>query len=218
MRAYRLLAVASALLLPSTGSAEDLVGRATVIDGDTIEIHGQRVRLEGIDAPESNQRCRDRQAGTDVRCGQQASIWLADLIGTSTVSCADAGRDRYGRVLAHCTVNGKDIGAAMVEAGWALAFVRYSREYEPQEAKARDAKRGIWKCEFAEPWKWRGGTELVTPPQPISGMLVGPLPRAWAIGARGSRQKQKFAATMTNARIGAGSGQTPAANWFAQQV
>lgn len=155
--AVHLLAFFAASLAGSAAFADNLVGRATVIDGDTVEIHGQRVRLEGIDAPESSQTCRDREAGADVRCGQRASLWLADLIGTSPVSCTDAGKDRYGRMLAHCAVGGRDIGAAMVDAGWALAFVRYSREYEPQEAKARDAMAGLWQWEFVPPWAWRRG-------------------------------------------------------------
>lgn len=137
--------------------AEDLSGRATVIDGDTIEIHGQRIRLEGIDAPESRQTCRDRTSGDEIRCGQKAALWLAELIGQRTVSCVEAGRDRYARMLAHCEVAGHDIGAAMVEAGWALSYVRYSREYEAQEATASDAGKGIWQWDFTAPWEWRRG-------------------------------------------------------------
>lgn len=138
-------------------SAEPLMGRASVIDGDTIEIHGERIRLEGIDAPESRQTCTDRESGDQIRCGQRSALWLADMIGEKPVSCTESGRDRYKRVLAHCTVSGQDIGAAMVKAGWALAFVQYSREYEAQEAKARDAKAGIWQWEFVAPWDWRQG-------------------------------------------------------------
>ena len=137
--------------------ADDLIGRASVIDGDTIEIHGQRIRLEGIDAPESRQTCRDRSSGDEIRCGQKAALWLSEMIGPQTVSCVEAGRDRYARMLAHCEVAGHDIGAAMVEAGWALSYVRYSREYEAQEATARDAGKGIWQWDFTAPWEWRRG-------------------------------------------------------------
>jgi len=137
--------------------AGDLSGRASVIDGDTIEIHGQRIRLEGIDAPESRQTCRDRMSGDEIRCGQKAAFGLSEMIGAQTVSCVEAGRDRYARMLAHCEVAGHDIGAAMVEAGWALAYVRYSREYEAQEAMARDAGKGIWQWDFTAPWEWRRG-------------------------------------------------------------
>jgi endonuclease YncB( thermonuclease family) len=66
-------------LSPSLANAQDLVGRASVIDGDTIEIHGQRIRLHGIDAPESRQLCEKN--GQEYRCGQQASLALADMVG-----------------------------------------------------------------------------------------------------------------------------------------
>ncbi|OYW61974.1 MAG: hypothetical protein B7Z30_00560 [Rhizobiales bacterium 12-68-15] len=138
-------------------AAEPVVGRATVIDGDTLEIHGERIRIDGIDAPESRQTCHDRATEEDVRCGQHAALWLSDLIGAQTVTCQEAGRDRYKRMLAHCEVAGQDVGAAMVEAGWALAYVRYSREYEAQEERARNAKAGIWQWKFVAPWDWRRG-------------------------------------------------------------
>lgn len=148
--------VAFGLGMPgSLAVAQPLMGRASVIDGDTIEIHGERIRLEGIDAPESRQTCTDRETGDQIRCGQRSALWLADLIGVSNVTCVESGRDRYKRLLARCSVSGQDIGAAMVSAGWALAFVRYSREYEAREAKARDAKAGIWQWEFVPPWDWR---------------------------------------------------------------
>ena len=58
---------------------ENIVGIASVIDGDTIEIHGRRIRLFGIDAPESQQFCF-RPNGEPWRCGQAASFVLADRI------------------------------------------------------------------------------------------------------------------------------------------
>jgi endonuclease YncB( thermonuclease family) len=96
--------VALPLALAAIGPAstqEGLVGVASVIDGDTIEIHGQRNRLFGFDAPESSQLCV-RPTGERWRCGQQASFALADLIGRSTVGCQPRDRDRYGRIVAVC--------------------------------------------------------------------------------------------------------------------
>lgn len=136
-------------------SGEPLAGRASVIDGDTIEIHGARIRLEGIDAPESRQTCMSKETGQVVRCGQKAAFFLADLLAEHTVTCTEAGKDRYGRMLAHCAVEGQDVGASMVRAGWALAFVRYSREYLSQEEEARAASAGMWASEFLAPWDWR---------------------------------------------------------------
>ncbi|MFG1211046.1 thermonuclease family protein [Xanthobacter flavus] len=145
------------LLAFAAFSGEPLAGRASVIDGDTIEIHGTRIRLEGIDAPESRQTCTSKETGEVVRCGQRSAFFLADLLAEHAVTCTEAGKDRYGRTLAHCAVEGQDVGASMVRAGWALAFVRYSREYLPQEEEARSAAAGMWSMEFVAPWDWRKG-------------------------------------------------------------
>ncbi|BBF92142.1 thermonuclease family protein [Blastochloris tepida] len=143
------------LVLVSPAAAEPILGRASVIDGDTIEIHGGRIRLSGIDAPESSQHCRNRSTGAPILCGGQSAMKLADLIGPSVVACTPDGTDRYGRTLAHCSARGIDLGDAMVRSGWALSFIRYSHEYDSAEAEARAAKRGLWGTEFVEPWEWR---------------------------------------------------------------
>ncbi|WP_024278653.1 thermonuclease family protein [Xanthobacter sp. 126] len=156
----RAATLAAILCLAATAAnAEPLAGRASVIDGDTIEIHGIRIRLEGIDAPESRQTCTSKQSGEVVRCGQRAAFFLADLLAEHAVTCTEAGKDRYGRMLAHCAVEGQDVGASMVLAGWALAFVRYSREYLLQQEEARTASAGMWAMEFVAPWDWRKGAQ-----------------------------------------------------------
>jgi endonuclease YncB( thermonuclease family) len=138
---------------PVIESARGLVGRASVIDGDTIEIHGQRIRLAGIDAPESAQLCEAN--GRNYRCGQQASFALANFIASHTVACERTGTDRYRRVLARCTTNGTDINRWMVSQGWAIAYRRYSTEYTDSEEDARRSKLGIWAGSFTEPEQWR---------------------------------------------------------------
>jgi endonuclease YncB( thermonuclease family) len=146
--------LAASLVPPGTfASAADLAGRASVIDGDTIEIHGQRIRLFGVDAPEARQTCD--VDGKAYRCGQQAALALADHIGQRTVACEQTDTDRYSRVVAVCRVAGEDLGAWLVSQGWALAYVRYSREYVDEEITARAAKRGIWRGAFTPPWAWR---------------------------------------------------------------
>ena len=134
-------------------AAADVAGRASVIDGDTIDIHGERVRLFGIDAPEGRQLCT--VAGGPYRCGQQAALALADHIGQRTVRCEERTRDRYGRIVAVCYVGDEDIQAWLVEQGWALAFRRYSTDYVAEEDAARAAGRGIWRGTFDAPWEWR---------------------------------------------------------------
>ena len=140
--------------------AGPLVGVATVIDGDTLEIHGQRIRLHGIDAPESGQTCEDAQAGT-YRCGAKAALALADRLGRSPVTCTARDTDRYGRVVAVCRQgDGTDINRWMVEVGYALAYRRYSTDYVAAENVARAARIGFWQGAFVPPWDWRRGTRL----------------------------------------------------------
>ncbi len=145
--------ILACLILPA--SAEPLTGRASVIDGDTIEIHGTRARLAGIDAPESRQACRVKATGETIRCGQHAALWLADMIGARPVTCIPMGLDKYRRTLARCAVEGQDIGAAMVRAGWALPYLRHGKAYEADERTARKAKAGLWATRFQRPWEWR---------------------------------------------------------------
>ena len=134
--------------------ASDLAGRASVIDGDTLEIRGTRVRLIGIDAPESRQSCQDA-SGQPWRCGQRAALALADKIGSAPVTCEGDELDRYGRLLAVCQARGEDLGAWLVSEGLALAYRRYSEVYIGQEDAARAARRGVWAGIFVPPWDWR---------------------------------------------------------------
>ncbi len=143
-------------------SGEDglgLVGVASVIDADTIEIHGARIRLHGIDAPESRQLCLD-VAGSAFRCGQAAALALADRVGRGTIACEARGEDRYGRIIALCRQgtdprSGIDLGAWMVEEGLAYACRRYSEDYVTLEDAARSAGRGFWAGQFEPPWEQR---------------------------------------------------------------
>jgi endonuclease YncB( thermonuclease family) len=154
---YLLLFFAIALASPATAS--DFVGRASVIDADTVEVAGQRIRLHAIDAPESSQLCRT-QAGKDYRCGQVAALALADFIGARNVSCQHTDTDRYQRAIAICRLGGADINAWLVENGHALAYRQYGRDYVEHEDRARVAERGIWAGEFVPPWDWRRGVRL----------------------------------------------------------
>ena len=146
-------ALTIALCLLATPALADVAGVASVIDGDTLEVRGQRIRLHGIDAPESHQLCR--LDGKPWQCGKDAANALADKIARRPVTCEDLGRDRYQRIIARYTVAGEDTGAWMVRQGLALAYRRYSLDYVDQEAEAQAARRGIWAGEFVAPWEWR---------------------------------------------------------------
>lgn len=130
-------------------------GRAKIIDGDSLEVAGERIRLFGIDAPEARQQCRDAN-GQDYACGRDATRILTALIGGRPVSCQLVTHDQYARDVATCEANGADLGEAMVRAGYALDYARHSRgRYAAAERDARAAKRGIWQGEFEDPAEWR---------------------------------------------------------------
>ena len=131
-----------------------IIGSASVVDGDTIEIHGQRIRFHGIDAPESRQECT-RSDSTTWRCGQQAALALSDRIGRSIVRCDPRDRDRYGRIIAICFKGSEDLNRWMVASGWAVAYRKYSLDYVAVEERAHLAKAGIWSGTFEMPWNWR---------------------------------------------------------------
>ena len=153
----RLLPVAIAVVLGVVSSAiaaEPITGVASVIDGDTIEIHGERIRLDAIDAPESRQLCRQSD-GTPWRCGQKSALALSDILGRAIIRCEPRGHDRYRRVLAVCSKRGIHLHAWMVEQGWAVEFRKYGLDYVTQEDEARLNHRGIWAGTFDMPWDWR---------------------------------------------------------------
>lgn len=133
---------------------EILSGPVRVIDADTLDVDGTRVRLFGIDAVEKNQMCQDR-AGEDWPCGRQATEKLAASLDGQSVRCLVQDTDRYGRAVSVCEAGGKDINYWVVRNGWAVAYTRYSRDYEPAEAKARAEGNGIFAGSFIPPQEWR---------------------------------------------------------------
>ncbi len=149
--AIALAAVASASSWPKT----EFAGPATVVDGDTIDIDGLRVRLFGIDAPESDQACTD-DVGLRYPCGTLATMALSGEIGGKPVTCRKEDSDRYGRTVATCWVGDRDIGAAMVRRGWAVDYTHFSHgRYAVEETAARTARRGLWRGNFERPREWR---------------------------------------------------------------
>ena len=124
MRVPAFILLTTLLSLASYPVQADITGRASVIDGDTIEIRDQRIRLFGIDAPEGRQRCKLN--GKPWRCGQQSTFALAEFIGKAWVRCNERDRDRYKRIVAVCFLGNKNINAWMVRNGWAVDYRRYS--------------------------------------------------------------------------------------------
>jgi endonuclease YncB( thermonuclease family) len=142
------------LFMAKAACATDLSGVPRIVDGDTLVLAETHVRLEGIDAPETDQVCLDA-SGKRWTCGIAARDALAEHTGRREVSCADKGHDRYGRMLALCSIAGENLNAWMVSQGLALAYIHYSTEYVSQEAVARQQHRGMWSGAFIAPWDWR---------------------------------------------------------------
>ena len=151
MRPFRPLLAAVALTagLASPAGAETISGPARVVDGDTLAVAGRRIRLSGIDAPESRQTCiRD---GRRWACGQASTHALRRLIGNGRVRCEALGRDRRGRAVAVCFAAGRDLQRQLFRMGLALAYRRYSTHYVPDEDAARAEGLGLWSSSFVEP-------------------------------------------------------------------
>ena len=139
---------------PDETSSEALTGRASVIDGDTLELAGRRIRLWGVDAPESRQTCT--QAGVSWRCGQQAANALDAWLGARPVACVEIDKDQNGRSVSRCTVGGEDIGRWLVINGWAIEYADYSDgRYAAAQRQAERTHAGIHNSVFTEPAQWR---------------------------------------------------------------
>ena len=149
------------LLCLTSAEADTLTGKPYVTDGDTVKISGKRIRLEGIDAPERNQRCKDA-SGKSYDCGLVSTAALRTKIGRNSVTCEGTKRDLYGRFLGICYLNELDLNGWMVRNGYALSYTRYSRRYASAEQEARENGRGLWIGKFVAPWSWRRGERLTT--------------------------------------------------------
>jgi len=166
------------LVFLSTAAAQvpaTVTGIPTVTDGDTLQIRGVKIRLYGIDAPESSQTCT--RGGQTYGCGREAAFALADLVQNKTVTCTKKDVDRYGRLVGICTVGGTEINRWLVSQGWALPYLQYGGSiYSSAAGQAKAAGKGLYAGTFQNPWAYRqnpaappsNGTPRVTPAPAIS--------------------------------------------------
>jgi endonuclease YncB( thermonuclease family) len=170
------------LVTPSSPRAQgviQVIGSARVVDGDTIIVNAVRIRLEGIDAPESTQACskvigdpivaavnplpfsppnmlgKPERSANQWACGAEATRHLARILGQAEVRCDDLGPDKYGRTLGRCFVGQLNVNATMVRDGFAWAYVKYSKDYVTLEEEARAARVGIWQGDAMPAWDYR---------------------------------------------------------------
>jgi endonuclease YncB( thermonuclease family) len=179
--------------------ADTLFGTVVrILDGDTVEVLDvrkdlHRIRLAGIDAPESKQPF-----------GTKAKQQLSALVGGEAVSVEWHKRDRYGRTVGTLMVDGMDVNLAMVRAGYAWWYREYAGEqspsdrrlYEAAENAARRDGDGLWTDPRPiAPWDWRDGGKAV-PAKPSSGACpcdsgrtcTGPRGGIYCVRDSGSKQ------------------------------
>ena len=129
-----------------------------VVDGDTIVLDGIKIRLKGIDAPESKQECISYSGAnrrTKIPCGEIATAELNNIIGKNKVHCSNEGKDIYNRQLSYCYVGEVNINEEMVRRGYAVAAIKYDKSFKLDEKLAKSTKEGLWAGEFEDPRKWR---------------------------------------------------------------
>lgn len=208
MNGERWLGALCVLFLCVTGvQADQVVGLARLVDGDTLEIRGQAVRLSGIDAPETGQLCTNHRRRS-YRCGEAALDALAVLVGQRPVRCVGDEYDRYDRLIATCHVGGRNLNRAMVEAGWAVAFQQFTDLYLPQELDAAKAARGLWQGPFQRPVehraeRWEAAKQVSPRGCPIKGN----------ISARGKIYHTPWSRWYARTRINTGKGE----RWFCSE-
>lgn len=146
----QVVTLATLIILPA--HAGEWSGMPLVIDGGTIVIDGQRLRLAGLDAPDNAQICQGPDS-IAYDCGVEARRALAVIIAGRETRCSGDRRDRYRRPLVTCQVGEIDVGRELVRLGWAVVLP--SSDYVAEEADARTEGRGLWQGPFQRPDEWR---------------------------------------------------------------
>lgn len=163
----RIILALLALALPLPAAAQSFTGPARAIDGDTLDMAGERIRLFGIDAPESAQSCTRK--GAPWACGKDAAALLAGKVAGRSVECVQRDRDDYGRIVATCRAGGSDLGGVMVREGMAIALTRFSADYVAAEARAKSFGLALWGSQFQTPAEFRAANpSLFKPATPRS--------------------------------------------------
>ena len=149
--------------LITNGSAEnEIIGKAKVIDGDTIKINNISIRFSGIDAPESffkgkTQTCFLLSSNEKIFCGKESKIILRNKISNNLVTCIPENKkDKYNRIIGECYINSESLSSFMVSSGYAFDFDKYSKgKFKIEETEAKENKLGLWGMKFDYPWIWR---------------------------------------------------------------
>jgi endonuclease YncB( thermonuclease family) len=160
--------VIMAALMPGLAFGQEISGRGSAVDGDTIDMAGVAIRLHGIDAPEFKQTCE--RGGASWSCGQDAATRLKGLVAGRELRCEQRDTDDYGRIVATCRAGQVDFSQAMVDAGLAIALVHFTDKYVASEERARQSGIGIWGGEFQRPSEYRAANPVAKRRSPPTGI------------------------------------------------
>ncbi len=139
---------------PNFDSLPTFTSPVSVITADTLSVQGYKVQLYGVAAPDLTQTCANR-TGASYNCGQQAALWLSGWLTTNPVTCRVMKQLDNGNMIGVCSLGQYDLGAALINAGWAVADPKDGKIYAPYEENARSKRNGLWQGEFYKPWDWR---------------------------------------------------------------
>lgn len=148
------------MALPVLAAEAEIVGTLRVVDADTADVAGQRIRLHAIDAPEMDQGCETEHGQPWAECGAWVSHVVARDFGGAQARCLPLDRDEYDRVVARCYVAGQDLGETLVTRGLAFAYVKYGDDYVHQQSDAAAADRGLHAVRVTQP-SWHRQTRAV---------------------------------------------------------
>ena len=151
----RILLFISLIILLSF-NVEVRANNLRIIDGDTIELNGEKIRFSGIDTPETKPKQICTLGNIEIFCGNLASIVLKEKIGNEIVTCErEPEKDFFGRTLGECFVNNESLSKFLVRNGYGFAFVKYSKKFVEDEKYAKENNLGLWAMEFEYPWDFR---------------------------------------------------------------
>ena len=141
---------------------KEISGNAQIIDGDTIKINSKKIRLHGIDAPESKQMCKKPYLTIifftftkDYPCGKISTQKLQKKINNKEITCKILDIDRYKRLIGECYKRNLNLNSWLVSNGYAVAYRKYSKKYISNEINAKNEKKGLWQGKFEMPWDFR---------------------------------------------------------------
>lgn len=173
---------------PQQRQMPPITGKISAISsGDVFKIDQYVLRLYGVATPMNGQNCTDAN-GHSYECGYVAARKLKEFVNGDDVTCRVMNINAAGELMAACSVGAFDIGAAMVQEGWAVALPAVTPIYVPYQNQAREKRNGLWAGRFQMPWEWQ--QEQIQQRQAAAAVTVPDIPAPRAAG--GKKKKSIF--------------------------